>query len=399
MALTEQVIMPGADYQEIADQTRTLDGTSETLKSGEVAAKLQAATTTVAAQTAQINALIELANSLPEAGSGGGGGGSDEWELVQTVSVSSDVTEYVLGDLSTYCKLRFVANKQVWGTKSGSNWIGVYGDDGTTIKRSLLPGALTYLSQLYDVEWIGGFITFSGYTANNLQTTQSLSKLTHYAGSISETPRARISLSAETAASAVDGATFDVYGVKRTSSSGRSLGITSATVGQIAKISAVDAAGRPTAWEAVDLPSGGSPKEWTKIIDLDFSEEGATNIISITDLPNVTEFYFLGSSLATDESSDSGFSLFINSNLLVESGQLIRIGKSSRGVNQYATVKFNGLFWDILSSTQATAVTSKTMGTARLNSYCVPDVGPAESLKLQIPTYLPITGKLEVWAR
>lgn len=36
-----------------------------------------------------------------------------------------------------------------------------------------------------------------------------------------------------------------------------SLGVTGATVGQIAKISAVDDSGKPTAWEAVDMPSGG----------------------------------------------------------------------------------------------------------------------------------------------
>ena len=35
-----------------------------------------------------------------------------------------------------------------------------------------------------------------------------------------------------------------------------SLGITSAAVGQIAKITAVDADGKPTAWEPVDMPSG-----------------------------------------------------------------------------------------------------------------------------------------------
>ena len=35
------------------------------------------------------------------------------------------------------------------------------------------------------------------------------------------------------------------------------MGITGATVGQIAKIAAVDASGVPTAWSPVDMPSGG----------------------------------------------------------------------------------------------------------------------------------------------
>lgn len=40
-------------------------------------------------------------------------------------------------------------------------------------------------------------------------------------------------------------------------SSAVGLGITGATVGQIAKITAVDDNGKPTAWEPVDMPSGG----------------------------------------------------------------------------------------------------------------------------------------------
>lgn len=37
----------------------------------------------------------------------------------------------------------------------------------------------------------------------------------------------------------------------------KSMGITGATVGQIAKITSVDASGTPTAWEPADMPSGG----------------------------------------------------------------------------------------------------------------------------------------------
>lgn len=39
---------------------------------------------------------------------------------------------------------------------------------------------------------------------------------------------------------------------------GTGMGITGATVGQIAKITAVDASGTPTAWEPADMPSGGT---------------------------------------------------------------------------------------------------------------------------------------------
>ena len=47
-----------------------------------------------------------------------------------------------------------------------------------------------------------------------------------------------------------------------------SLGVTGATVGQIAKITAVDDSGKPTAWEAVNMPSGGgAPFSFDLIVD------------------------------------------------------------------------------------------------------------------------------------
>lgn len=42
--------------------------------------------------------------------------------------------------------------------------------------------------------------------------------------------------------------------------------ITGATVGQIAKIAAVDASGVPTAWSPADMPSGGG-SNWEKVYD------------------------------------------------------------------------------------------------------------------------------------
>lgn len=46
------------------------------------------------------------------------------------------------------------------------------------------------------------------------------------------------------------------------SNGGVGMGITGATVGQIAKISEVDDNGVPTAWSPVDMPSGGGGGEW-----------------------------------------------------------------------------------------------------------------------------------------
>ena len=44
-----------------------------------------------------------------------------------------------------------------------------------------------------------------------------------------------------------------------------SLGLTSATVGQTIKVKAIDESGKPTAWEAADMPSGGG--HWETVLD------------------------------------------------------------------------------------------------------------------------------------
>ncbi len=56
-----------------------------------------------------------------------------------------------------------------------------------------------------------------------------------------------------------------------------SLGVTGATVGQIAKITAVDDSGKPTAWVAVDMPSGGGA--WNVIANVTLEEDATVNFI------------------------------------------------------------------------------------------------------------------------
>lgn len=54
---------------------------------------------------------------------------------------------------------------------------------------------------------------------------------------------------------------------------GAGMDITGATVGQIAKIAAVDASGAPTAWAPVDMPSGGGGETWELINEVTLSED------------------------------------------------------------------------------------------------------------------------------
>ena len=71
-------------------------------------------------------------------------------------------------------------------------------------------------------------------------------------------------------------------------------GVTGATVGQIAKITAVDASGVPTAWEPVDMPSGGDESDFEKVVEM--TTPGDAAVISIStdkngDPLSMSEFY------------------------------------------------------------------------------------------------------------
>ena len=57
-----------------------------------------------------------------------------------------------------------------------------------------------------------------------------------------------------------------------------SLGLTSAAVGQIIKVKAIDASGKPTAWEAADMAGGA--EHWEKIADIDLRSDTSTYVLA-----------------------------------------------------------------------------------------------------------------------
>ena len=65
---------------------------------------------------------------------------------------------------------------------------------------------------------------------------------------------------------------------------GAGMDITGAAVGQIAKISAVDDNGVPTAWEPVNMPSGGSGGETWELIQSTTLEEDTASVVYSTDV-------------------------------------------------------------------------------------------------------------------
>lgn len=63
---------------------------------------------------------------------------------------------------------------------------------------------------------------------------------------------------------------------------GAGMDITGATIGQIAKITAVDASGVPTAWSPVDMPSGGGGETWELIKAITIADDsGESNALTI----------------------------------------------------------------------------------------------------------------------
>lgn len=58
------------------------------------------------------------------------------------------------------------------------------------------------------------------------------------------------------------------------------LGITNASPGQFARVKYVDDVGKPTAWEAVDMPTGGGGETWEKIAEIELRPDTAAYVLA-----------------------------------------------------------------------------------------------------------------------
>lgn len=194
----------------------------------------------------------------------------------------------------------------------------------------------------------------------------------------------------------VDGE-WQLMAQKGASGTDLSLGVIGATVGQIAKITAVDASGKPTAWEPVDMPSGNEGKSWTKIIDVEITE--ATESFSKNGLNNCTEIYAVWGGIQNATSTNSNLGLKINDVMVNSSFGLNQ--KSGSSIYGYSTAKYNGQVW--LTMRSGGAISSGNISPHPLASpySTVANVGKATKITMTIPNsmYAPVSGKLEVWAR
>lgn len=90
-----------------------------------------------------------------------------------------------------------------------------------------------------------------------------------------------------------------------------SLGLTGAAVGQTVKVKAVDTDGKPTAWETVDA---GGDETWELIAEIDFDVDAANDVSvwEYKNLPNYKELLYRKVSLVGSTETASGLTVSIN---------------------------------------------------------------------------------------
>lgn len=177
-----------------------------------------------------------------------------------------------------------------------------------------------------------------------------------------------------------------------------SLGMTGATVGQIAKITAVDEGGKPTAWEAVDVESC---KAWRLLDTIDFSVvENQIMIFEWTDLGGVSDILIFADGTQNAETVDSGYTLIINDKSIAKAFAPNK--KTGSVYRWWAKAMFDGNVWYAKRSGGTNNSVYINMANQTEETYSlIKDVGTAEKIKLEAPLqkYINITGTWEIWVR
>ena len=142
---------------------------------------------------------------------------------------------------------------------------------------------------------------------------------------------------------------------------------------------------------------GGGDSAWRKIIDAEITE--ATGEFLKTGLDQITELYIKWSNMQNATSTNSGMDLYINNRVIARAAILVQ--KAGTSVYGWTLCKYNGLIWEINKSAGASFASNLTSGAALSPYDLVGDIGPATMVALSTPNsmYVPVSGKLEVWAR
>lgn len=371
------------------------------------ALKNPAALTFAGAATGTYDGSEALTITIPEGGSGGSSGGGlrkmsavANYIGIPVAELPQDGTVWMCISKGDGAELYSGTVTIEGGTLTANNLIAVSSGSVIQLNQATTIGAGFVIYGMSATEYVGVWqeVGAGGAAINwrgeySAQTAYNRLDAVSYEGSsyvfASDTP-------AIGAIPGIDGE-WQLMAQKGASGTDLSLGVTGATVGQIAKITAVDASGKPTAWAPVDMPSGNEGKSWTKIIDVEITE--ATDSFSKNGLNNCTEIYAVWGGIQNATSTDSNLVLKIN-DVTVNSSFALNT-KSGSSIYGYSTAKYNGQVW--LTMRSGGAISSGNFSPHPLVSpyNTVANVGKATKIKMTIlnSTYAPVSGKLEVWAR
>lgn len=181
----------------------------------------------------------------------------------------------------------------------------------------------------------------------------------------------------------------------------RTLGLTGATVGQIAKIAAVDASGVPTAWSPADMPSGGGGETWELIAEIDFDVDAANDVSvwEYKNLPSYKELAYRKVSLVGSTEQTSGLSIAINGSLSQPSG--IEYAKKGGQYNGWGKIFLLPFGWMHVNSGSANSPTNPASGNLITMYNAIQFSGDnITSVRLSAhPTYKISGGKLSLYGR
>lgn len=203
----------------------------------------------VTAQTTQINALIQQANNLPDAGGGTDialgitgatvgqiakitavdsngkptawtpvdmpSGGAETWETIDTITLESGVVQYVLAQALTYKKIRMSIRKKYVNTGTGNCWLGVYA--GTSMTRFLFDSGAVKAARADVVVDLGDGMQMEMSYGNNIAAASVLQETARipFVSALTANSVLRLDI-ADSYTEAFDGAgTILVEGVRR----------------------------------------------------------------------------------------------------------------------------------------------------------------------------------------
>lgn len=275
------------------------------------ALKNPAALTFTGAATGTYDGSEALTITIPEGGSGGStGGGLRKMSAVvnyigiPVAELPQDGTVWMCISKGDGAELYTGTVTIEGGRLTANNLIAVSSGSVIQLNQATTIGAGFVIYGMYATDYVGVWQQVgAGSAAINWRGEYSAQTAYNRLDAVSYEGSSYVFASDTPATGAIPGVDGEWQRMAQKGDSGTdlSLGVTGATVGQIAKITAVDASGKPTAWAPVDMPSGGgSPSmssDWTLLADITLSEDSAVIKIDKTaagDSFSIRELAFFG---------------------------------------------------------------------------------------------------------